>query len=80
MSFLILFLQQFTPSAIRAQTVAIDYAKRIDTLQLKSFLDVLTSDSLEGRETGKRGQRRAADYISSSFFSFGLKPLDPDTL
>lgn len=42
---------------------------------LKPHLAFLASDELEGRETGKRGQKIAAKYIATQFEKFGLKPL-----
>lgn len=42
---------------------------------LKGYLSVLSSDSLEGRETTYPGQRKAAEYIAAHFRSLGLKPL-----
>src|SRR4051812_20168699 len=54
---------------------AIRYAKKISGEEMRPYLTVLTSDSLEGRETGKRGQKRAAFYISRHFQSLGLKPI-----
>ena len=35
---------------------------------------ILASDSLEGRETGKTGQKMAADYIMNHFKSIGIPP------
>ena len=43
-----------------------------DTL-IKSVY-ILASDSLEGRETGEPGQKKAADYILQQFSSAGLRP------
>lgn len=40
-----------------------------------SHLRFLSSDLLEGRETGKQGQRLAATYIASTFERLGLKPM-----
>lgn len=48
------------------------YAIRITEQKLKENVSVLASDSLEGRETGKRGQRMAAAYIRSHFENIGL--------
>lgn len=42
-------------------------------------LRVLASDSYEGRETGKRGQKMAAEYIKQQFKAFGIPPYK-DTL
>lgn len=59
---------------------AIKFAKTITENDLESYLSVLASDSLEGRETGERGQKMAAAYIREKFRSFGLKaPVKTDT-
>ena len=56
---------------------AFKYAKTITPQDLEERLTVLASDSLEGRETGKRGQKMAADYIKSHFEKFGFAgPVD----
>ncbi|WP_246849888.1 M28 family peptidase [Rufibacter roseolus] len=49
-----------------------DYAKTITAADLEKYLRVLASDSLEGRETGERGQKMAAEYISNHFKANGL--------
>lgn len=41
---------------------------------IQGQLEFLSSDWMEGRETGKRGQYMAADYIASMFKVYGLKP------
>ena len=43
------------------------YSVRIDSGDLRKHLTVLASDAYEGRETGKKGQQMAADYIQGSF-------------
>jgi Peptidase family M28 len=48
------------------------FANSISTSELKSHLMVLTADSLEGRETGTEGNRKAAQYIARYFESLGL--------
>lgn len=54
-----------------------DYAARITPERLREFVSVLAHDSLEGRETGTRGQRKAAEYIRAHFEKIGLKgPVD----
>ncbi|WP_421874755.1 M28 family peptidase [Marinoscillum sp.] len=50
------------------------FAKTISADDLKGYLSVLASDSLEGRETGERGQKMAAAYIAGKFKEFGLEP------
>ena len=46
---------------------AIKFAKTITAGDLKSHLSVLASDEYEGRETGKEGQKVAAEYIAKYF-------------
>jgi hypothetical protein len=43
------------------------YASYIDSADLRKHLTVLASDDYEGRETGKKGQQMAAEYIQRSF-------------
>ncbi|WP_296622776.1 M28 family peptidase [Marivirga sp.] len=53
------------------------YAKTIIDDDLTRHLTLLASDSLEGRETGKKGQKMAAEYIKNHFESLGLQaPVD----
>jgi len=53
------------------------YAKTITDEDLTEHLTLLASDSLEGRETGKKGQKMAAEYIKNHFQSLGLEaPVD----
>jgi len=56
-------------------STAIHYAEKITPADTRPFLEVLTSDSLEGRETGKPGQKKATAFIAAHFQSLGLKPL-----
>lgn len=48
--------------------------KQIKTKALKNHLLVLTSDSLEGRNTGEEGGEKAASYIENYFKSIGIEP------
>jgi hypothetical protein len=65
---------------IKAQdSIAISYASSINIEDLQTHLYILASDSLEGRETGKKGQKLAADYISRHFQSIGIPPYDGET-
>ena len=50
------------------------YAETIVVEDLKKHLYILASDSLEGRETGKIGQKMAADYIMNHFKKIGIPP------
>ena len=57
---------------LRKNELAIEFASHITQKGLYDRLAVLTSDSLEGRETGKPGAQKASRYIASNFKSFGL--------
>ncbi len=59
---------------VRMEPEAIRYANSITVRDLRRHLRVIASDSLEGRETGTRGQRMAADYIANHFANIGLTP------
>lgn len=48
------------------------YGNRINGESLKSNLSIIASDALEGRETGKRGQKMAAAFIKAHFEDLGL--------
>ena len=52
----------------------IKYAETIIASDLEKHLIILASDSLEGRETGKPGQKMAADYIMNHFKNIGIPP------
>jgi hypothetical protein len=63
----------FGAFALQAQdTVATRYARMITQSDLKENLSILASDAMEGRETGKRGQKMAAAFISAHFEEIGL--------
>ncbi|OGX91833.1 peptidase M28 [Hymenobacter coccineus] len=51
---------------------SVPYAASITPDGLRKDLIVLASDEYEGRETGTKGQRMAADYISKRFAALGL--------
>ncbi|MGB0523850.1 MAG: M28 family peptidase [Flammeovirgaceae bacterium] len=48
------------------------YAETITPSDLKKHLEILASDEYEGRETGEKGQKMAADYIYKHFKANGL--------
>ena len=70
-SFILLFLFIGSFYKIYSQN---NYATTISKEKLKTYLQVLASDSLEGREAGRKGQKKAAEYIASRFKEFGIKP------
>lgn len=54
--------------------LAIDYASTITAAELRSHLQVLASDEYEGRETGKEGQRKAANYLAAYYRGLEIPP------
>lgn len=50
----------------------------INKTDLKTYIEKLSSSSLEGRLTGSTGQRKAAEFIANRFQSLGLKIFDED--
>jgi hypothetical protein len=59
------------PASGQDQT-AIRYAKVITQEALSKHLHVIAADSMEGRDTGSKGQKKAADYIRQHFKTVGL--------
>ncbi|GGG45956.1 M28 family peptidase [Hymenobacter glacieicola] len=49
------------------------YAESITQADLRQHLTVLASDTYEGRETGEKGQKMAAEYIANRFKELGLQ-------
>ena len=62
---LILLVLTFSTKLISQENIK--YSETITSKDLYKHISVLASDSLEGRETGKRGQKMAADYIMNHF-------------
>jgi len=61
--------------ALFVLSVSFAYAQPAeDFADLKKHVEILASDEMEGRETGTKGERMAADYISEQFESAGLAP------
>lgn len=55
------------------------YGAMISEEELRYNLGIIASDAMEGRETGKRGQKMAAAFISTYFRDLGLKgPVNGD--
>ena len=50
------------------------FSKTINTVDLERHITILSSDSLQGRETGKPGQKIAANYIANHFKSIDIPP------
>ena len=62
------------PPAAKAQAPdwPVRYAARITPAALRADLTVLASDAYEGRATGQKGQRMAAEYLAQAFAAAGL--------
>jgi Zn-dependent M28 family amino/carboxypeptidase len=52
------------------------FAEEIDEAELKEHLYIFASDILEGRKTGEKGQKMAANYLTAYYNHSGLKTPD----
>lgn len=79
--FFVLILQRafYVQAQLPLKDDAANYAQFITANQLKQHVYILASDTLEGRETGKLGQYKAAAYLSQQFKEIGLKPITNDS-
>lgn len=76
----LLFLFCLWTSLSYAQdTTALHFAQFINQTNLYKHLHFLASDELQGRQTGTKGQKKAATYISNHFQQIGLLPLVADS-
>ena len=71
MRYILIFL--FIPLISLSQD-NLKYANTININDLYDHINILASDSLEGRETGKPGQKMAAAYIANHFKKIGIPP------
>jgi hypothetical protein len=60
-------------SAQQYDSTAWKYATTINKEALQKHLYVIASDEFEGRETGKRGQKMAMEYLIKEFKSYGIE-------
>ncbi|MEO8962903.1 MAG: PA domain-containing protein, partial [Ginsengibacter sp.] len=68
--FALVFLSAF---AFSQTDIPLKYTTNITEQGLKKQLTIIASAEMEGRETGTRGQRKAASYIESQFREIGLQ-------
>lgn len=54
-------------------SIAWKYAQTITSKDLSKHLHIIASDEFEGRETGKKGQKKAMEYLIREFQSYGIK-------
>ncbi len=57
---------------------ATDVKLRVDGDQIKSYIDWMSQDRLEGRKTLTQGYREAADWAAAKFEEWGLEPAGED--
>ena len=55
-------------------SIRLKYASTISKEELKDLLTILASDEYEGRETGKPGQKKAAQFIADYYKELGVPP------
>ena len=55
-----------------------DFQNEVTIDFLRSHLSALAADSMEGRETGMEGQKKAARYLAKQYRSLGLDPAAGD--
>jgi hypothetical protein len=60
------------PSDAAPADLSVQYADMVTADGLRKHLSVLASDEYEGRETGQKGQKMAAEYITARFREDGL--------
>lgn len=53
---------------------AVKYAKYITLENTKKHLTIIAADDMEGRETGKPGAEKAANYLAGEYKKLGLLP------
>ena len=63
-----------TPATLDQPQLVKRYQQMITPDTLASRLNVLASDRFEGRETGTRGQKLAAQYLAAQYRKLGLVP------
>lgn len=59
-----------------ADWIPTDKAEIVSDVNLKSYVEFLASDKLEGRLTGSKGEEMAGDFIAKKLKEFGLKPYE----
>lgn len=48
------------------------YLKTITSEELKIHLTIVASDEMEGRDTGSKGQKKAAQYLINQYIKMGV--------
>jgi hypothetical protein len=71
-----LLLILFLILGIRNYSQSNSFESVIDKTDLKNYITILTSDSLNGRFTGTIGQKKASKFIADKFKNIGLNDLN----
>jgi hypothetical protein len=72
----LLLLGSNSSQAQQADTVAIRFSKYLTADGMKKNLTILASDEYEGRETGQKGQKMTAQYITNYYKDLGIPPIN----
>jgi Zn-dependent M28 family amino/carboxypeptidase len=79
LSLLIIFFSSISMVWAQQENLIEKYGAMISEDELRYNLTIIASDALEGRETGKRGQKMAAAFIRAYFQELGLNgPVNGD--
>ncbi len=65
--FILLFLPFFNAHAQKGENTEQKYLNTITAKELKEHLSVIAADSMEGRDTGSEGQKKAGRYLVSQY-------------
>ena len=77
--FTLIFAIAISLTAFGQDTIPLYFSKKISEKNIKEDLIQLSSEKMEGRETGMRGQKLAAEYIYKEFLKANLKNRFQDT-
>lgn len=75
LSALILACSSSKPTVQVPELTVLDFDNTITQEGLRSDLVILASDSLEGRDTGSEGLKKAADYLANRYRTLGVEPV-----
>ncbi len=76
---LIILTYSHTFAQDKKDPAAIEFANTIELEEIKEHVLTLASDEYEGRATGYRGQKMAAEYISKAYAACGIPKIQDDT-
>lgn len=71
--------QQQISAPITDTDTLISYQDEVSVDFLKQHLSVFAADSMEGRGTGTKGLKKAADYLADQYGKLGLQPVGDDS-